>query len=119
MSNINNELQAMCERIRDEIKALYDADYTDEEREKLEEDGEPCDLYEYFNDVLDYEYTVNIRREFVGVKVWVTLGGPNIYIDARHGEIVGHWGTDEARAWLPSEICDEINSIFEDFYNCQ
>lgn len=118
MSNTTNELYTMCERIRDEIKALYEAEYTDEEREEMEERGEACGLYDYFEDVLDYEYTISSRRDFLGVKVWVALGGPNIYIDSRYGEVVGHWGTDEARVYLPSEICDEINSIFDDIYNC-
>lgn len=115
---INNELMEMCQNIRDELNALYEADYTDAEREEREELGEACDLYDYFSDVLDYEYIISSTRELVGVRVWVALGGPNIYIDSRASEIVGHWGTDESRVWLPSEICDEINAIFEDIYSC-
>lgn len=118
MTKTNNALYTMCERICDELTSLYEADYTDDEREELEERGEACDLYGYFNDVLDYEYTISSRLDFLGVKVWVTLGGPNIYIDTRAGEIVGRWGVDEARVYLPSEICDEIDAYFEELYNC-
>ena len=52
----------------------------------------------------------------LGVRLWVSLGGPNIVIDTRAGEVVGHWGADTARAWVPSEICDEINEIFDEVY---
>lgn len=117
MSNINKELHDMCMRIREELNRLYEADFTEEEREAMEENGEAFDLYSYFDDVLDYEFTISSCRDFLGAKIWVTLGGPNIYIDTRAGEIVGHWGTDEARVWLPSEISEEINSIFEEIYS--
>lgn len=118
MSNTMNELQATCDSIREELEALYNADFTDEERERREEDGEPCDFYDYFSDPLDYEFTVSSRREYVGARIWVCLGGPNVYIDTRAGEIVGHWGSDTASTWLPSEICTEIDTVFEDLYNC-
>lgn len=113
-----DELHDMCQRVREELQALYDADYSDEEREEREESGEACDLYDYFNDVLDYEFAISSRRDMLGVKVWVTLGGPNIWIDTREGYIKGAWGTDRADVWLPSEIADEISTIFEDIYNC-
>ena len=118
MSNTFKELWDMCEHIRDELENIYEADYTDEEREEMEERGEFCDLYSYFFNVLDYEFTISSRKEFLSVKVWITLGGPNIYIDTRSGEIVGHWGSDEARVYLSNEICEEIDEIFDDIYNC-
>lgn len=114
---MKNELMEMCKGIRSDLKSLYEANFTGAQRERMEKDGEPTDLYDYFSDVLDCEYTISSTREFLGVKVWVTLGGPNIYIDSRAGEIVGHWGTDEARVYLPSEICDEINCIFDEIYS--
>lgn len=118
MSNTMNELQATCDSIRRELEALYNADFTDEERERREEDGEPCDLWDYFSDPLDFEYTISSRREYVAVRVYMCLGGPNVYIDTNSGEVVGHWGVDTARTWLPHEICEEIDEIFSELYNC-
>ena len=115
---MKNELQAYVDGIREDIKKLYEADMTDEEREALEESGEAYDLYSYFADPLDIEYRVNSRGKYIGACIWVTLGGPNVWIDTREGEVKGAWGCDRASAWLPSEICDEIDSIFEEFYSC-
>ena len=61
--------------------------------------------------------TLNSQRELIGVRVYVTLGGPTCWIDTRNGEVVCAWGTDRESAWLASEVCDEINSYFEDFLN--
>ena len=118
MTTIKNELKSMCEGIRGELTRLYNADYTEEQVAELEENGEPTNLYDYFTNVLDFEYTINADKSYKAVRVWVTLGGPNICIDTRYNEVRGFWGSDEASAWLPSEIAEEIDNIFEEFYNC-
>lgn len=113
---MKNELKEYVDGIRDDLKNLYEADYTDEERETMEENGEAYDLYSYFADVLDMEYTIDRFGEYLGVKVYVTLGGPNVWIDTREGYVKGAWGTDREESWLPSEICDEIDDIFREYY---
>ena len=112
------ELQRMCESIRTELEELYNNDWTDEERDQRQEDGEPCDLYDYFSDALDVEYTISSKGDFLGASIWVTIGGPSIWIDTRENEIKGRWGSDAVNIWLPSEISNEIDNIFEEQYNC-
>ena len=111
------ELESMVTSIRDDLNRLYEADYTDEERGDMEENGEAYDLYSYFADALDIEYTISGSMDFLGARIAVTLGGPNIYVNTRTGYVEGYWGTDKAEAWIPSEVCEEINAIFEDYYN--
>lgn len=111
------ELENMVTSIRDDLNRLYEADYTDEERDEMEERGEGYDLYSYFADALDIEYTISGNMDFLGARIAVTLGGPNIYINTRTGYVEGYWGTDKAEAWIPSEVCEEINAIFEEQYN--
>ena len=118
MTNTMKELKTMCESIREELITLYEADFTDAEIEEMQEAGEPTSLYDYFNDVLDFEYTINRDRTYKAVKIWVTLGGPNVCIDTNYHEIRGFWGTDQESVWLPSEIANEIDYIFEELYNC-
>lgn len=112
-----NELQKYVDSIAAELRKMYEADLTDEEREAAEENGEAYDLYTYFADALDIEYTINSRGDFLGARIAVTLGGPNIYIYTREGEVKGYWGTDRATKWIPSEICEEINGIMEEYYD--
>ena len=108
---MKNELFDYCNRIFDELNAIYEGKATND-------DGEPASMYDYFEDALDWEYTIDSNGEYMGVRVYVTLGGPNIWIDTRRGEIGGAWGTDRADRWLPSEICEEIDSIFSEYYAC-
>ena len=117
MSNTTNELQKYVDGIAADLRKLYEADPTDEEREAAEENGDACDLYSYFEDVLDIEYTISSRGDYLGARIAVALGGPNIYIDTREGEVKGYWGTDRAERWIPSEICEEIDSIMEEYYS--
>lgn len=76
MKTTTNELKTMCEDIRKELNRLYEADFTEAEIEEMQEAGEPTSLYDYFNDVLDYEFTINSDKTYKAVKIWVTLGGP-------------------------------------------
>lgn len=117
MSTTANDLQNYVDDIAADLRRLYEADPTDEEREAAEESGDACDLYSYFTDVLDIEYTISSRGDFLGARIAVALGGPNIYIDTREGYVKGYWGTDRSEAWIPSEICEEIDSIMEEYYD--
>jgi hypothetical protein len=100
-----------CKGIAEELLAIYNG-------EILNDEGEPETLYDYFNDVLDYEFTINSRGEYKSVSVWVTFGGPNVWIDTRDSYIRLAWGSDREEYPLSYYVCDEINSIFEEIYNC-
>lgn len=113
MNTTNNELMNYITRIREELEAIYNGTTNE-----VNGDGEPETFYDYFEDPLDYEYTISSRGDYLGVKIFVTLGGPNVWVDTRRGEIAGAWGADRADIWLPSEIAAEIDSIFEEYYNC-
>ena len=116
MSTTANDLQKYVDGIAADLRRLYEADPTDEEREAAEGNGDACDLYSYFTDVLDIEYTISSHGDYLGARIAVALGGPNIYIDTREGYVKGYWGTDRADAWIPSEICEEIDGIMEEYY---
>lgn len=113
------ELHEYVDRIASEIKRIYEADWTDEERERMEEEGEACNLYDYFADALDVEYTVDRDLRYLGARIAVTLGGPNVYVNTRTGDVEGFWGCDRASAWIPREICDEIDAIFEEEFDAR
>lgn len=112
-----NELQKYVDSIAADLRKLYEADLTDEEREAAEENGEAYDMYTYFADALDIEYTISSRGDFLGARIAVALGDPNVYVDTRECYVKGYWGTDRAEAWIPSEICEEIDGIMEEYYN--
>ena len=111
MRNENNENREYLLRVREEIEMYYNG-FEDE-------DGEEKSLYDYLSDILDFEITINSQFEFSGCKVWVTLGGPNIWIDTAEREIKLAWGGERDSIYLDSDICDEIDTYFEELYNCR
>ena len=111
MKNERAELQDLCQHIADDLKAIYNGEATNE-------DGEEVNFWDYLADALDVEYTIGSDKAYRGARIAVTLGGPNIYIDTRRGEVKGFWGTERAAAWIPSEICAELDAVMEEYYVC-
>ena len=105
-----NELYDYCENIRKELENIYNGN-------TKTDDGEIMTMWDYVSEnALDYEYTIASTGDYLGVRVYVTLGGPNVWINTRDGEIAGAWGTDRVEVWLPSEIAAEIDEVFAEYY---
>ena len=103
------ENRKYCKNIAEELTAIYNGT-------TLNEDGEQVTLYDYFSDVLDFEYTVNSDKTYKSVKVWITLGGPNVWIDTADSYVRLAWGTNREEYPLSFYVSEEIDNIFEEFY---
>ena len=108
---MNTENRDYLLRVREEIEKYYNGFEN--------EDGEEVSLFDYLSDVLDFEITINSRMEYSSCKVWVTLGGPNIWIDTAERELKLSCGGERDSIYLDSDICDEIDAYFEEIYNCR
>lgn len=123
-----NENKEYCKRVADELEAYAagrmwrDAE-TGEEKEldfDAANDGdEQFSVSDYLADVLDYEITIDSRLEYKSAKIWVTLGGPNVWIDTADKAVKLAWGTDRAEYALEWDTCDEIDKYMQDLYTCQ
>lgn len=65
---------------------------------ELNDDGEHISAFDYLADALDIEYIVTSKGEYLGARVLVAFGGPNIWIDTRKGIVAGAWWGDTASA---------------------
>ena len=81
-------------------------------------DAEQMSVYDYFEDVYDIEYRISGNGEYRSVCIMVACGGPNIYIDTASGDVELYWWGDRARYPLSSAARDEIDSYFEELYQC-
>lgn len=106
----NQENFEYCERVATELKAYIAGEITDE-------DGETLSLYDYFSDVLDMEYIINSDLSYRAVKVYITLGGPTVWIDTYNGTIELRWANESATYYLTSDTVNEIDEIWEEYYN--
>lgn len=82
------------------------------------DDLDEVNLWDYFeNRPLDIEYTINSDLEYVGARIMITFGGPNIYIDTNTNRVELYWGSSKACAYIGYRTRDAIDAYFEDEYN--
>lgn len=97
-----------------------DATYTCQQCENTfdESDLEALSLWDYFDDVLDIEYRIGSDKQLRSVQIMVTCGGPNIYIDTASKCVELYWWGDRASYPIDTDVCNEIDCIFEELLNC-
>jgi|TARA_R100000501_G_C2625668_1_gene119159 hypothetical protein len=85
----------------------FDPDYS--------EFDEPC-AEDYLTNVLDIEYYVSNRKKYLGARILVAFGGPNIWIDTRHLEVQGHWWGDNETVNFTDAL--GIHEYLAELYEC-
>ena len=105
-----NENRQYLEREREELRQIYAG-------EIMNDYDEQKSLYDYISEALDFEYVIDSRKDYVSSKIWITLGGPNVWIDTREKALKLAWWNEREELYLDSEICDEIDYIMEEYYN--
>lgn len=107
----NEEYFEYCKRVAEELEQYINGEIIDEET------GEELSLYDYFADVLDFEFIINSDSTYKAVKVYVTLGGPTVWIDTYTARVELRWGSDYAAHCLLSDTVNAIDEYFEEYYN--
>jgi len=82
----------------------------------VENEGE-YSAYDYLQDALDIEYIVNGKGEYLGARVLVAFGGPNIWVDTRRGIVEGAWWCDHATASFKDNL--GLDEALEELWNCR
>lgn len=85
---MSNNIKANVEHIVKTIEQGFDGYMTDNEYDEIR------DVYEYLEDVLDIEYIVNKNGDYLGSRILVAFGGPNIWINTRTKQVEGYWWGD-------------------------
>ena len=81
----------------------------------VENEGE-FTAFDYLQDALDIEYIVNSKKEYLGARVLVAFGGPNIWINTRSGVVEGYWWGDRATATFTDNL--GLDEALQELYNC-
>lgn len=81
------------------------------------ESGDYDALDRYLEDALDLEYSCNSRKEYLGARIAVSLGGPNIYINTRYGVVEGYWGGSHYERHLGREAENMLYNYFEEIFD--
>ena len=100
-----------CKGVADDLAEIYNG-------KTVNDAGEIGTLQDYFLDnALDYEYCVDSIGGYKSVKIWVTYGGPNIWIDTERRAVCLAWGTDRAECPLDVNTWLAIDEIFSELYS--
>lgn len=99
MTTTKKALRRMMEDIKQDLMLAYDGELQSEN---------PIDLLDYFRNALDWDYRVDATRHLCSVRVWLTLGGPDIWVDTETDSIHGAWGNDREEIYIDSELSDAI-----------
>lgn len=123
-------LLGIAHTIRDIAEGtLYklDGEYvTDGEMESLieagkneEDDFEPVTIYDYLAGVLDVTYyTTGRDGEYLGVRLMLTCGGPNVFLDTYRRTLELYWWNERATVDLLPNEANEVDAMWSELYNC-
>lgn len=81
----------------------------------IESEGE-YSAFDYLQDALDIEYIVSSKKEYLGARVLVAFGGPNIWINTRTKTVEGYWWGDSAFASFQDNI--GLDEALEELFSC-
>lgn len=74
-----------------------------------------CDYFE--DNIFNIEYTINGDLEYVGARIMIAFGGPNIFVNTNNKRVELYWGFGRAEAALSDRAVEVIDAYFEDVYN--
>jgi len=87
-----SDLQSQVDSIAETLSKGFDGYMQDNEF------GETQTAMDYLQDVLDIQYIVSGKGEYLGARILVAFGGPNIWVDTQRNVVEGYWWGDYARA---------------------
>ena len=109
MTNLNknnNELLEQVQSIADQIQTgIYETE---------NEDGP--NGFDYLEDVLDIQYIIDREKNYLGARVLVAFGGPNIWINTYTKTIEGYWWQQTEFAYYMQDNLD-LDSCLEELYS--
>jgi hypothetical protein len=113
MSNVKSHVLSIVKTIENGYKSegldYYDGQY---------EEGEIIGGLDYLMDALDIQYIVNGESEYLGARVLVAFGGPNIWIDTSRQLVEGYWWGDSFTASYNNDEMD-IDGALSELWECR
>ena len=106
-------LEQTVKNTADDIERMADGTYEIEDPETYETiEEEFIDSY-----TLDANYVIDGRGNLRGAWLYMTLGGPTVWVDTMRGVVRGTWGTDEFE-WGLSEkaqdwVCEQADEMYQ------
>ena len=110
MENTSKKKNGLLDHVKHIANTIESGEY-----ETDNEDGP--NGFDYLEDALDIQYIVSSDKKYLGARVLVAFGGPNIWINTQKQMVEGYW-------WSASEFVyyhdDQLylDERLEEIYNC-
>ena len=65
---------------------------------------------------LDIQYIVDKDKKYLGSRILITFGGPNIWINTQKREVEGYWWSEKATAQYYHDS-DELDELAQEYYD--
>ena len=103
-----NELLAMVQATANELEDVLHnpAKYLEDMGYDEDEDA----LSVWFNDALEINVISSLgTNSYRGAQIYVTIGGPTIWIDTKSHTVEGRWGLEKESLPIYSDVCDMLD----------
>ena len=74
----------MSHDLKNHVQSIADTLSNGFDLSSINDDGEYTTAFDYLQDALDIEYIVNGKGEYLGARVLVAFGGPNIWVNTSY-----------------------------------
>ena len=105
---MNNENRCYCLNIAESIeKAFKDGNeyYASEE------------LLNWLDEhILDAQFITDVQKSIRDVRLYVTLGGPTVWIDTESKSVQLRWGFESAEYGLDWDLCSALVELYSECY---
>tara|TARA_R100000900_G_scaffold129212_1_gene105038 strand:- start:47 stop:382 length:336 start_codon:yes stop_codon:yes gene_type:complete len=110
MENTSKKENRLLDQVKHIANTIESGEY-----ETDNEDGP--NGFDYLENALDIQYIVSSNKEYLGARVLVAFGGPNIWINTQKQMIEGYWWSESEFAYYHQDNLD-LDSALEEIYNC-
>ena len=117
MSDLKEDVERIVSTIENGL-SYEDAGQEEEAQERGLEVTDPIDGMDYLADALDIQYIVDSNKEYLGARVLVAFGGPNIWIDTLNNRVEGAWWSDKATVYYNHDLMG-IDDALRELWECK
>jgi hypothetical protein len=107
----------MSKDIIDQVKSIANKLSEGFTEDEVNSGGEPMSAYDYLSDALDIEYIVSRDGSYLGARVLVAFGGPNIWINTRTKTVEGYWWSDSHFEGFTDSM--DLDAALEELWECR
>lgn len=106
---MSNELKEMCKSVVTTLDTILNNPESWLEDEGYDEDEYALGMW-FANSALEVEVVSSLfSRNYCGTRIYVTLGGPTIWIDTTTHTVNGTWGLDRESEMLYTDVCNMLD----------